>query len=79
MVSAPEVRFRVEEARKFKVVGEVKERLQKTSAKVNDIDGVRVTTEDGWWLLRASNTDALLVIRAEGKNEAGLARLKKAN
>jgi phosphomannomutase len=44
---------------------------------VNGIDGVRVNTEDGWWLLRASNTQAVLVARAEARNEAGLARLKQ--
>lgn len=76
MVSAPEIRFRVDEARKFATVNEVKARLQKAGAKMSDIDGVRVMTDDGWWLLRASNTEALLVTRAEAKNEAGLARLK---
>jgi phosphomannomutase len=76
MVSAPETRFRVDEARKFGIVDEVKARLQKTGANVNPIDGVRVMTMDGWWLLRASNTDALLVTRAEAKDEAGLTRLK---
>ena len=40
------------------------------------IDGVRVRTEDGWWLLRASNTQAVLVARAESKDAAGLERLK---
>jgi phosphomannomutase len=38
---------------------------------------VRVTTQDGWWLLRASNTQAVLVARAEAKTEAGLERLKQ--
>jgi phosphomannomutase len=38
---------------------------------------VRVTTADGWWLLRASNTQAVLVARAEARDEAGLARLKR--
>jgi phosphomannomutase len=37
-----------------------------------------VLTEDGWWLLRASNTQAVLVARAEASSEAGLERLKKA-
>jgi phosphomannomutase len=37
---------------------------------------VRVLTEDGWWLLRASNTQAVLVARAEASTEAGLERLK---
>jgi phosphomannomutase len=75
-VATPEMRFPVEEARKFAVVGEVKDRLAKAGARVNDIDGVRVMTEDGWWLLRASNTQAVLVARAEAASEAGLARLK---
>jgi phosphomannomutase len=43
---------------------------------VQDVDGVRVLTEDGWWLLRASNTQAVLVARAEAGSEAGLERLK---
>ena len=58
LVNTPELRFDCPDARKFKVVEEVKARLQKAGAKVNDIDGVRVSTADGWWLLRASNTQA---------------------
>ena len=45
-------------------------------AKVQDVDGVRVLTDDGWWLLRASNTQAVLVARVEASSEAGLERLK---
>jgi phosphomannomutase len=44
---------------------------------MTDIDGVRVRSADGWWLLRASNTQAVLVARAESTTEDGLARLKK--
>jgi phosphomannomutase len=77
-VATPELRFPVDEARKFKVVDEIKARLKAANAKVNDIDGVRVLTQDGWWLLRASNTQAVLVARAESSNEAGLAKLKSA-
>ena len=44
-------------------------------AKVDATDGVRVSTADGWWLLRASNTQDVLVARAEAKDEAGLDRL----
>jgi hypothetical protein len=40
-------------------------------AKVNDIDGVRVNTPDGWWLLRASNTQEVLVARAEARRQVG--------
>jgi len=75
-IATPELRFPVEEAKKFGVVEDVKKRLAKAGAKVNDIDGVRVMTEDGWWLLRASNTQAVLVARAEAQSEAGLKRLK---
>ena len=49
-----------------------------SGVEVNDVDGVRVKTADGWWLLRASNTQDVLVARCEAKDEAGLARLKQA-
>lgn len=77
--NTPEIRFQVDETRKFAVVDEVKSRLQSAPAagsSVNDIDGVRVSTPDGWWLLRASNTQDVLVARAEAFSEAGLGRLK---
>jgi len=76
VVNTPELRFACDESRKFEVVHEVRERLRKAGAEVNDIDGVRVRTADGWWLLRASNTQAVLVARAESATEDGLARLK---
>ncbi len=76
MVNTPELRFPVDEARKFAIVDEVKARLQKANASVNDTDGVRVQTTDGWWLLRASNTQAVLVARAESASAEGLDRLK---
>ena len=75
-VNTPELRFDCPDERKFEVVEEVKARLQKAGAKFTDIDGVRVSTEDGWWLLRASNTQAVLVARCEAADEAGLERLK---
>ena len=53
-------------------------RLRADGAKVSETDGVRVQTKDGWWLLRASNTQAVLVARAEATTEAGLERLKQA-
>lgn len=78
VVNTPELRFPVDEVRKFAIVDEVKDRLQKAGAKLSDIDGVRVSTRDGWWLLRASNTQDVLVARCESGDEAGLARLKQA-
>lgn len=76
MVNTPELRFDCPEELKFRVVAETKARLAASGAQVNDIDGVRVDTDDGWWLLRASNTQAVLVARCEARDEAGLARLK---
>lgn len=75
MINTPELRFQVDESRKFAVIDEVKERLAASGAKVNDTDGVRVDTPDGWWLLRASNTQDVLVARAESESDAGLDRL----
>ncbi|MEQ1509649.1 MAG: phosphomannomutase/phosphoglucomutase [Sphingopyxis sp.] len=75
MVNTPELRFQVDEARKFAVVDEVLARLEAAGTLVDRTDGARVTTASGWWLLRASNTQDVLVARAEAKDEAGLAAL----
>jgi phosphomannomutase len=74
-VNTPELRFDCADERKFDVVEEVKARLQKAGAKFSDIDGVRVSTEHGWWLLRASNTQPVLVARCEAPDQTGLERL----
>ena len=76
VVNTPELRFPCDEARKFEVVHEVRERLREGGVEITDIDGVRVRTADGWWLLRASNTQAVLVARAESATVDGLVRLK---
>jgi phosphomannomutase len=75
MINTPELRFQVDESRKFAVIDEVLARLEASGADVNRTDGARVNTPDGWWLLRASNTQDVLVARAEAKDEAALARL----
>jgi len=77
VVNTPELRFPCDETRKFEVVREVRDRLRKAGAEMIDIDGVRVRTADGWWLLRASNTQAVLVARAEAATEDGLSRLER--
>ena len=83
MINTPEVRFPCAEERKFQVVEEVRERLRGMDGiTVHDIalalavHGVRVQSDDGWWLLRASNTQAVLVARCEADSEEGLKRLK---
>lgn len=78
VINTPEVRFDCDDTRKFAVIEEVAGRLRDEDAKVSETDGVRVLTDDGWWLLRASNTQAVLVARAEATTEAGLDRLKQA-
>lgn len=79
LVNTPELRFQVDESRKFAVIDEVKDRLAGSGApegiSVDATDGVRVSTPDGWWLLRASNTQDVLVARAESTDQAGLDRL----
>ncbi|MFL6725700.1 MAG: phosphoglucomutase/phosphomannomutase PgmG [Sphingomicrobium sp.] len=73
--ATPELRFQVDEVRKFAIVDEVRDRLSIDGATVDATDGVRVSTADGWWLLRASNTQDVLVARAEAADEAALSRL----
>jgi phosphomannomutase len=75
MVNTPEMRFQVDESRKFAAIGEIAGRIAASDAVADTTDGVRVTTADGWWLLRASNTQDVLVARAESEDQAGLDRL----
>ena len=74
-MNTPELRIPCSADRKFAIVAEVKERLLKEAAVMDTVDGVRVREADGWWLLRASNTQDLLVARAEAADSRGLARL----
>ncbi len=72
LVATPDLRFPVEDTRKFAVVDEVIARLKSEGAEMDLTDGARVTTANGWWLLRASNTQAMLTVRAEAKDQAAL-------
>lgn len=76
VINTPELRFPCPEDRKFVVPEEVRARLEAEGADVNATDGVRVNTADGWWLLRASNTQDVLVARCEATSADGLERLK---
>lgn len=76
-INTPELRFDCDDLKKFSVVEEVKAKLQAAGADMSTVDGVRVSTPDGWWLLRASNTQAVLVARCESSSEEGLVRLKE--
>lgn len=78
--NTPELRIEVSEEEKFKLMVKIKAYLHKISKyddtiNLNDIDGIRVTTPDGWWLVRPSNTQNILVARIEAHSEDGLKRL----
>lgn len=74
-VNTPEHRIEVDEEIKFSSVDVLKEKAMSSlseGAQVLDIDGVRVQTENGWWLVRASNTQNALVFRAEAPTQGQL-------
>ena len=73
--STPETRFDVDEIKKFKIIDEIKERLLSFEGNIIDIDGIRVETEEGWFLMRASNTQNQLTCRVESTSKNGLKKL----
>ena len=75
-VSTPEIRVDCPDETKFAVVARVAEQFSKTH-EVIDVDGVRVLFDEGWGLLRASNTQPVVVMRFEARNEELLARYQR--
>jgi len=63
------MKIRVDESKKFKIAEKIKEKIIEKYENVDTIDGVRVNLEDGWFLIRPSNTEPLIRITAEGVNE----------
>ena len=76
--SSEEWRIPCDDDKKFGVIESLAAMLTKEGASVNKLDGVRVTNDHGWWLIRASNTDAKLVARCEGYTAEGLQRQRSA-
>jgi phosphomannomutase len=74
--STAEIRVDVPEEEKFSIIPKVIASLKKQNVEISDIDGVRVQTKDGWWLVRPSNTQSCLSARAEANSPQGLANLK---
>ena len=70
--SSPESRFHCPDELKFRVVEELRRRYEAAGLRVIAVDGVRVEVERGWWIVRASNTEPALVLRAEAKDPASL-------
>jgi phosphomannomutase/phosphoglucomutase len=73
--STPELRVECTEEQKFAVVEQIAEEFSKTN-EVITIDGARILFEHGWGLVRASNTQAILVLRFEADSEENLARIR---
>ena len=76
LITTPEIQYDCPDDKKFAFIANIKQHLLDQGANFNDIDGVRVTTENGWWLVRASNTQAVLTARMEANDEAGMANIK---
>jgi len=74
--ATPEIRVECAEEIKFKLVDEVKN-FFKDKYQIIDVDGVRVIFDDGWGLVRASNTQPALVLRFEAKSEKRLNEIKE--
>jgi phosphomannomutase len=70
-----EIQIPCTDMNKFDVTCQIKTMLMQQGLSLIDIDGVRVKQEDGWWLLRPSNTQEILTARAESHSEQGLKRL----
>ena len=70
--NTPEIRIHCEDDRKFKLIDNITKSQKKLNKKIIDIDGLRVHSEDGWWLLRASNTQPCIVLRCESISKDGL-------
>ena len=77
VINTPELRLPCEDTIKFSMVEKVKEILKKfNDIEICDIDGVRVTSKYGWWLIRASNTQAIIVARCEASSNRDLETVK---
>jgi phosphomannomutase/phosphoglucomutase len=74
--STPEIRAECPDELKFRIVDEVRDYFR-SRYKVIDIDGARVVFDDGWGLIRASNTQAVLVLRFEAKTQERLSEIRR--
>jgi phosphomannomutase len=71
--NTPEIRIECDDDKKFRLVNKVSENQKKLNKNIIDVDGLRVVSGKGWWLLRASNTQPELVLRCEADSMKGLA------
>lgn len=75
--STPEIKIASPDTKKMEVISKVKDYCLSKGYKIIDIDGVRVEMEDGWALVRASNTGPNITARFEGKTEEYMSKLKE--
>jgi len=75
MVNTPEIRIDCPDDRKFQIVAAIAEGFKK-EYEVIDVDGARVLFEGGWGLVRASNTQPVLVLRFEARDEGRLTEIR---
>ena len=76
--STPEIKLEVDEESKFGLIDRLLELAEFPEGKLITLDGLRVEFEDGWGLVRASNTSPSLLLRFEASNEKKLNEIKKA-
>lgn len=74
--STAEIRIDCADDKKFQTVEDLKKNLQNSGVKFNDIDGIRTNSNNGWWLIRASNTQPVLVARCEANSLESLQKIK---
>ena len=65
--NTPEIRIECDDDKKFKLIDMISKEQKKLKKNIIDIDGLRVSSKNGWWLLRASNTQPGIVLRCEAK------------
>jgi phosphomannomutase len=75
--STPEIRIECSDEKKFQIVEDLKISLKKSDINFDETDGIRASSDLGWWLIRASNTQAVLVARCESNSLQNLEKLKE--
>jgi phosphomannomutase len=75
--STTEIRIECADDKKFQIVEDLKIALKKSGVNFDETDGIRASSELGWWLIRASNTQAVLVARCESNSPQNLEKLKE--
>jgi len=72
MFNTPEIRIKCDDKIKFSVIEKIVKKQKLLKKNIVDLDGVRVSNNEGWWLIRASNTQPVLVLRCESSSKIGL-------